>query len=122
MRILQRTKDIIIYHIKQSNKPILLVKFASRKHFGKKKPIFWHHLVIIIYSPRHKLFVSRVRFLQTRCSRGCSTNTFVINSLSHSSLVKISSRHLHSQTLRARDLTFCSPHPVCQVSHVSWLI
>ena len=43
---------------------------------------------------------------QTQCSRGCSTNTTVNDSLSHSSFVKISSKHLHSQTVRARNLKF----------------
>ena len=41
---------------------------------------------------------------QTRCSWGCSTNTCVINNLTDSPFVKISSTHLHSQTVRARKL------------------
>ena len=65
---------------------------------------------------------------QTRCSRGCSTNTFVtellIHSLSHSSFVEISSEHLHSQTVRARELKFWEkvhlpPPELCHVKHAT---
>ena len=51
---------------------------------------------------------------ETRCSRECSTNTFVIKSLIL--FVQISSKHLHSQTVPARNST--SLH----VSHVRWRV
>ena len=42
----------------------------------------------------------KVHFEQTRCSRGCSTNSFVIQSGAFSSR---SSKHHNSQTVRARE-------------------
>ena len=55
---------------------------------------------------------------QTRCSRGCLTNSFVIKYVPHWSFVKISSKHRSSQTKRVRDLTFWeNVHPTrCHVS------
>ena len=63
--------------------------------------------------------------LHTRCSRGCSTNTFVIHSFIHSltnsSISSKSSGHLHSQTIWARDLKFReNVHlPPCVTCHMS---
>ena len=66
-------------------------------------------------------------FYQTRCSQGFSANTFVIhsfiNSLISSALSSKSSKCLHSQTLRGRELKFCeNVHPpkrvMCHVSCV----
>ena len=45
-------------------------------------------------------------YQQTRCSRGCFTNTFVIDLLTQSSFVEISPNHANPQIVRARDLTF----------------
>ena len=67
---------------------------------------------------------------QTRCSRSCSTNTFIINWLSVSWFVEISPKHHKSQAVRAKELRRilreCSPpttchiwHATCHVSHVT---
>ena len=50
------------------------------------------------------------------------TSLSFIHWATESSLSSKSSKFLHSQTVRARDLTFfrqCSPSPVCHVSHVT---
>ena len=62
---------------------------------------------------------------QTRCSRGCSTNSFVtdsfINSVSEWSFSSRSSKNHNSQTVRARQLTFWDivHHPLCVTCHMS---
>ena len=65
-----------------------------------------------------------VEYLKFLLTRGCSTNTFVIKSVSESSFVKISSTNLHSVTVRARELKFWEkvhfpPPVICHVSHVT---
>ena len=62
--------------------------------------------------------------LQTRCSWGCSTNTFVIDEFSEWSFSSRSSKHHHCQTVRARKLKFwenvhLSPPAMSHVSHVT---
>ena len=71
------------------------------------------------YSFRHPLHI----IYQTRCSWGCSTNTFVIYSVCHP-FVQRSSNHLHSQTVGARHQLFLEivhlpPHVICNVSSVT---
>ena len=65
--------------------------------------------------------------IQTWCSRGCSTITFVIHSFIHSfkrwSFCSELSWHCLSQTVRAKELSFWEnahppAHVTCQVSHV----
>ena len=71
-------------------------------------------------------------FIQTRCNRGCSMSTFVINevseSVNQSAFSFKSSEHHESQTVKARELKFWthvhSPqqmsHVACHMSHVTW--
>ena len=67
---------------------------------------------------------------QTRCSWGCSTNNFVIN-LFIVSVILLFRRHLHTKTIRARDLKFWHNvhHPLCVwwnmsyvMCYLSWVI
>ena len=65
---------------------------------------------------------SKLTFSGTRFSRGCSINTFVIDSLIRSSFCSESSRHCLCQTIRARELIFkkkCSPPTLCHMSCVT---
>ena len=62
-------------------------------------------------------------FKQTRCSRGCSTISFIIHSLNPWPFSSRSSEHLHSQTVRARELKIWDevhlpPPDICLMSHV----
>ena len=73
--------------------------------------------------------VSSKTISQTRCSRGCSTITFVtyllinsLNSLSRWSFCSESSRHGQSPTVRAKELTFWEnvhPPTTCHMSCVT---
>ena len=79
--------------------------------------------VQIFFLYAFQLFFS-FSFWQSRCSRGCSINSFVINSLIKSvsqPLVQISSKHCQSRTGRARELKFWeNVHPtLCVMCHVS---
>ena len=58
---------------------------------------------------------------QTRCSQGCSINTFVISSLIHRSFCLESLRHYQSQTISAGELKFWENlHPLpCVTCHMS---
>ena len=67
-------------------------------------------------------------YWETRCSKGCSTNTFVsryfIHRFCNSSFVEISSKHLHSKTIRDKQLKFWGKvHlPLHVMCHVSWVM
>ena len=85
----------------------------------------WRRHHIWVKRPTNMKICGIFTFKQTRCSRGCFTNTFVIHALFKSvsqwSFVEISSKHLHFQTVRARKLKFWEkvhlPPPVtCHVS------
>ena len=53
--------------------------------------LVWKHAILWLY------------FKQICCSRGCSTNSVVTDRLIESSLSSISSKHLHSKTVIARE-------------------
>ena len=74
-------------------------------------------------------------YLLSRCSQGCSTNTFVIKWLTTSFILfyfsLISSKHCLSHTIRARELKFWENfnpplHVICHMSsvtyHISYII
>ena len=81
----------------------------------------WAGFESIYYWEKSKFANSN--YYQTRCSRGCSTNTFVINSVSESAFSSKSPKYHKSQIVRAGELKFwenVSPHNIWHVTcHVS---
>ena len=99
----------LVFFIRHRNEEYLLQNFEPLFHKSKKAT-----------APcLSTLFSYALNILQTRCSWGCSMNTFVINSLIHSFttsyFVEISSKHHNSQIITDRDLNFGYnfPHLLC---------
>ena len=76
-----------------------------------------------VHSPTNHSRLARkeINFYQTQCSRSCSTNTPVIDSVSKWSFSSKSSKHHHSQTVGATNLKYWhnGHHCTCYVSCVT---
>ena len=66
-----------------------------------------------------EIFSMFYNFLQTRCSRGCTTSTFVTDWLTDSSLSSKPLTNHCAQTDRARDTMATIPYVSCDTCHVS---
>ena len=127
----QRSQQIYLALFSTSNRcppnipPKFLLKstelMVQERRLNHKFWLIWynHQLVLVVLLTE----LSQNNVYQTRCSRGCSINTFVIHWFSRWSFCSESSRHCLSLTKRAGELTFWdNVHPqtcvTCQVSGV----